>query len=301
MKVRNDLKKSTALLMSLLLVFVFMVTSCTGPKREIIPLDSFEQIDGERYLCSFDGIEHELLLYLPEESKGAPLVLMLHGFNESPSIMERNTSFEEDAVPAGYAVCYVEGDAEGSSYGKGWNSGIGIDDSRDVDFLASLATRLESEFGLDSKHTFAVGFSNGAFMTYRLAVEASDVFEAVVSVAGMCPEMVWNERSDKLEAGLLQVSGQKDDVIPKYSDGTAASSVAPAIEDVIDYFATANGLSLISEEETGEDSILTRYGGARSGREVWHLFINGGRHSWPSERLTGIDINQLIISFLDVQ
>ena len=291
----------TAIMMIFVMVFMYTATACSASKREIIPLESIEQIDDNNFVCSFDGIEHKLLLYLPENSKGAPLVMMLHGYAESPSIMKRSTCFEEDAVPEGYAVCYVEGTSANSSYVKGWNSGIGINDNRDLEFLISLADHLERQYGLDTDRTFAVGFSNGAFMTYRLAVEASDIFEAVVSVAGMCPEMIWDEREDKITVGLFQISGQKDDVIPKHSDGTADSSLAPAIEDVIDYFASANDLSLISEEDIGKDSIITRYGGSRTGREVWHIFINGGRHSWPSESLTGIDINQLIIEFLDTQ
>ena len=291
----------TAFAMSLIMAATVFGTSCKSNKREIIPLEDVKLTDENTYSCTFDGNEREFTVYLPEETKGAPLVLMLHGFNESPKIMRRNTKFDEDAVPEGYAVCYAKALTASPTFSEGWNSGIGSSDTKDLEFLVSLADYLEKEYKLDTNRTFAVGFSNGAFMTYRLAMEASDVFEAVVSVAGMCPEMVWNERVDKISVGFFQVTGEKDDVVPKHSDGTADHSVAPAVEDVIDYWATANGLELMSEENIGKDSLITKYGGARSGREVWHLFVTGGRHSWSNENLTGINTNQLIIEFLDTQ
>ncbi len=33
--------------------------------------------------CSYDGVSHEFILYLPDQPEDAPLVLMLHGYGES--------------------------------------------------------------------------------------------------------------------------------------------------------------------------------------------------------------------------
>ena len=47
-----------------------------------------------------------------------------------------------------------------------------------------------------------------------------------------------------LKTGFFQITGEKDDVVPKNSDGSAKYAIVPAIEDVIAYYAEANGLTL---------------------------------------------------------
>lgn len=276
-----------------------MVTSC-AKKREIVPLSDVQNIEDNKYSCSFDGVDHDFTLYLPENTAGAPLVIMLHGAGESGDVMRRNTGFEEDAVPAGYVVCYVTGavDPGNSSYGTGWNSGTADGENDDCGFLVSLATYLEDEYKLDTKRTYAVGFSNGAFMTYRLAVEAPDIFEAVVSCAGYMPLQMWEKKEEKSSVSIFEICGENDAAIPKNCDGTAASAIAPAIEDVISYWTEADGLEYLGEETVGNSSTLTRYGNNKN-IKVWYLYVSGGYHSWPQENITGIDTNALILEFLE--
>lgn len=42
---------------------------------------------------------------------------------------------------------------------------------------------------------------------------------------------------------------------------------------------------------------FTAYDGELPVGQVWHLFVKNGRHSWPSEKLNGIDANRLILEF----
>ena len=248
-----------------------MVSSC-AKKREIIPLSGVTHIEDNRYSCTFDDIEHEFILCLPEETKGAPLVLMLHGAGESADVMRRTTEFDEAAVPEGYAVCYVNGAVDKASTHalKGWNAGTAGGENRDTEFLVSLATYLENEYQLDTKRTFAVGFSYGGFMGYRLAVEAPDIFEAAVSVAGIMPLTMWEKKEERSNVGIFQISGSNDDIIPRREAGSSGSATAPPIEDVISYWAEADGLDLLSEEPVGNSSTLTRYGSGDKAPQVWH-------------------------------
>ena len=278
-----------------------MVSSC-AKKREIIPLSGVTHIEDNRYSCTFDDIEHEFILCLPEETKGAPLVLMLHGAGESADVMRRTTEFDEAAVSEGYAVCYVNGAVDKASTHplKGWNAGTAGGENRDTEFLVSLATYLENEYQLDTKRTFSVGFSYGGFMGYRLAVEAPDIFEAAVSVAGIMPLTMWEKKEERSNVGIFQITGSNDDIIPRREAGSSGSAIAPPIEDVISYWAEADGLDLLSEEPVGNSSTLTRYGSGDKAPQVWHILVDNGYHSWPSESITGIDTNALILEFLSI-
>ena len=280
-------------------------TQSDAVKKEIENVTEGEE---NHFTCEYDGIEHEFVMYLPEggEASQSPLVLMLHGYGQTADSFRMAVGFEKEANAAGYTVVYVTG-AQSSSDATaalGWNSGIGDSENDDVGFLSALAEYIQTEYGTDKDRTYAVGFSNGAFMTHRLALEASDTFAAVVSVAGMMPKSIWETKPEALNVSILQVTGEKDDVVPKHSDGSADTSQNPAIEDVMDYYIEANGLEESQEEAVGKKSTLTKYTssdaeGAEKSKQVWNLFIPDGRHSWPDEGVTGININQLIIEFLN--
>ena len=141
-----------------------------------LSLDSIELTEDGTGLAVYDGVKHEIIVNLPERTEGAPLVLMLHGYGESAAAFMQKTAFEQEAIPLGYAVIYVTGapSPEDKTSAAGWNSGIGISSNKDVEFLCALVNDLCNTYSLDRNRVFAVGFSNGAFMTHRLALKANE-------------------------------------------------------------------------------------------------------------------------------
>lgn len=265
-------------------------------------LEDIEQTGDDTFTCSYDGVEHDFILCLPEETNGAPLIVMLHGYGQSASVMRSEVHMEEDAVPLGYAVVYVTGatDTSDPTSAPGWNSGISGNENDDVGFIVSLTEYLQGEYGFDKDRTYAAGFSNGAFMMHRLAMDAQDVFAAVASVCGKMPKAVWDRRYASNHVGVLQITGEKDSVVPKELDGSTEYSPDPGIEEVMQYWADSNGLTGKSEESIGNDSTIIRMGDG-SGRQVWSVLVNGGHHDWFKEQFTGIDVNGLLIQFFEAQ
>ena len=258
-------------------------------------------VSENKYTCKYDGVKHDFIVYLPEEPEGAPLVLLLHGYGESAETFRLKTHFLEQGCDRGYAVVYVDGSSNigGSAAGKGWNSGISISGNDDVGFLKDLAKYLQDEYKLSHEKTYVAGFSNGAFMTHRIAMEAQDVFAVAVSVAGKMPKTVWEARNESNDVSFFQITGEKDEVVPKYSDKSADSAIDPAIEDVVGYWASSNGLTASKEEEIGKGSALTRYSEEGKISNVWNLSIKGGYHSWPEDNINGFKVNDLILDFFD--
>lgn len=277
--------------------------SAEPPVIEAEPLTDVVQEENGAFTCTYAGISHACVADFPAQTEGAPLILVLHGYSGTAESFRSAQHFEAAANPRGYAVVYVTGapDPNDPTSGNGWDSGLGQAGNPDTAFLKSLALYLQETCQLDPNRTFAVGFSNGAFMTHRLAMEASDTFAAVVSVAGMMPKQIWESRNGTNSVGVFQITGEKDDVVPKNSDGSAKTAEAPAIEDVMDYWAESNGLSEQGREEIGNGSELIRFAGSGSQKQVWHLRVKNGRHSWPSPDYTGIDTDTLILDFLDTQ
>ena len=295
------LKKTVYRCVLIVLLVIFLV--CMQVHADDLRLEDIAQKNENTFTCSFDGVKHSFILDLPENSEGAPLVVMLHGYGNTAEAFRTAVHFEEEANALGYAVVYVTGapDPNASSSATGWHSDPGIAGNRDSEFLVSLAKYLQEKYALDSRHAYAVGFSNGAFMTHTLAMEADGTFTAFVSVAGLMQESVWEARRESNSVSFFQITGEKDDAVPKNSNGSARYAAAPAIEDVMEYWAESSGLDLKETVPIGKSSVLTKYGCDEKPQQVWHLFVKGGRHSWPSEQYNGIDTNALILEFFEAQ
>ena len=279
-----------------------LLCGCTE-KAPVPKLENVKDIGNNTFSCSFDGVSHDYILDLPEKSDGAPLIVMLHGYGSSAEDFRSTLHFEEKANPKGYAVVYVTGasDPTDRTSSRGWNSYADGSGNKDREFLVALAEYLQKEYALDREHIFAAGFSNGAFMTHRPAMEAGNTYSAVASVSGMMNSSVWEERSSCKNVGFFQITGEKDDVVPKNSDGTAEYTESPAIEDVMDYWVSSNGLELSSTTEIGKGSELKKYTAEGKRAQVWNLFIRSGGHSWPSVKTEGIDAQTLILEFFEAQ
>ena len=295
------MKKAAAL--CLLLLLLVLPTGAARGEAGGLALGEIEQKSADAFSCRFDGVKHSFLLALPERPEGAPLILLLPGYGNTAEAMRTQTHFDGAATARGYAVAYVTGapDPAVPSSSVGWHYECDTPGNRDGAFLGALAAYLQERCGLDRERAFVVGFSNGAFMAQRLAAEADGRFRAFVSVAGAMPASVWNARRESSAVGVFQITGEKDEAIPKNLDGSARYAKAPAIEDVMAYWVSANGLEERETGELGRGSVLTRYTSPEKPQQVWELWVKAGRHSWPSEAFHHFDLNALILDFFEAQ
>ena len=285
-----------------ILIFSFVLGLCSCTQSKPRPQSKITDVvltKDNTYECQFEDMTFKFMLFLPEKTdSNTPLILMLPGLGNNSSAFKLQTHMDEDACPRGYAVCYVQpGQGMGA---KGWD--CGLMDPQDVDsleYLINLVIYLQDEYGLSKTKAFAAGFSNGGFMMHRVAMEASDMFLAVVSVAGIMTPKVWDERVDKTSIGFLEIYGTKDQVVPQNGNGTATSSNL-AIEDVMDYWASANGLGSSSVEALSDKAEITKYTAFLNKTQVWSIKIEDGVHEWYSEDAAGFNTNKLILDFCDM-
>ena len=298
-KGKEKMKKIINLsLMLIVLTAACILTGCSssGPKVENVVLE-----ENDKYTCTFEDVKHDFVISLPQESKNAPLIVMLHGSGDSAENFRLTSGFDDDALPKGYAVCYVSGTVNGKAgrnY-RSWNYGRLEPDYNDVGFIKALVNYLVDEYSLDKKHVFCAGFSNGGFMNFRLALEAQDTFLACASVGGDLCKPLWVNRPEKNDVGMLSVIGEFDDPVPKNSDGSAKTALDPAIEDVIDYMVSSNGLEMQYEGEIGDGSIIRKYGAKKDKDIVWSVVVKDAKHGWPTEELNSISVNKLILEFFE--
>jgi len=297
---RKYMLHNRTLAVIIIIALALGICSCAQSKpRPQSQITDVVQVKDNTYECQFEGMTFKFMLFLPEKvDSNTPLLLMLPGLGNNSSSFKLQTHMDEAACPRGYAVCYVQ-PAQGMG-SKGWDCGLMDPQEVDsLDYLVNLAIYLQDEYGLSKTKAFAAGFSNGGFMAHRVAMEASDTFLAVASVAGMMTATVWDERPDKMSIGVLEIYGTKDNVVPQNGTGTAAASPFPAIELVMDYWASANGLGSSSVEALSDKAEITKYSALFNKTQVWSVKIEGGAHEWPEEDIAGFDTNSLILDFFD--
>ena len=283
-----------------MVLFMFAMSACSAKPADQIK-NVIELNNPMNFSCMYQDVEHKFNVCLPnnyDSQESHPLILMLHGYANTAEGFSLQTKFENEACPKDYVVVYLNSTKDSKGY-VGWNSGIDDSDKDDVGFIKALAAYLQSEYNCDPKRTFAVGFSNGAFMTQRLAVEADDTFAAVASVAGMMPQKAWDKRKEKSDIGVLEIYGTKDDVVPMKANGSDRTALAPAIEDVMEYWATANSLIVKEEGTLSKRASYRKWTNEKGTQFVWEIIIEDGRHSWPEEKYCGFSTNQMIIEFFD--
>ena len=276
------------------LIFTLFFVSCGNKNSTLIK--NVSPKENHAFTCDYAGITRSFLEYAPAKApKG--IILMLHGYGSDAQAFRLSTKLDEEAIKRGFVVIYVTGlkNEQDKTSATGWNSGIGNSTNDDIGFLKELACYFQKKYNLSRQNTFAAGFSNGGFMMYRLAIEAQDTFAAVASVAGMMPESMWALKKKKANISLLQINGTKDDVVPMQLNGSSKYSKAPAIEEVMDYFITANGLTQKQTQQLSSTAELTKFSGKNN--QVWQVLIQDGRHSWPEEKICGFSTNNLILDF----
>ncbi len=276
--------------MSILLSTTFC--SCSSDIKKITPGS-----DANKYSCEYKGRKRTFYLFTPAQTENAKLVVMLHGYGETSRSFLTGTQFHKHAVPKNYAVLYIDGipNPKIKMSDTGWNYNYDTNGKDDINFITDLVLAIKNKYGLNKK-SYAVGFSNGAFMVTKLATEKSKHFDACASVAGMMPESVWNHKKSKNHSvRFFQINGTADSVTPMKSNGTNVYNPNPAMEDVIEYFVKANRISSQpSTEELNNKVRLMKYE-----KKVWWMLIDKQTHSWPTERYCQLNINDAILDFFE--
>jgi len=186
------------------------------------PAPEIPQLSGTltRKTIEVDGLTRIYRTYVPRGlTKGAPLVVVMHGSGENGAQMRIETGYAFDrlADAHGFAVVYPnahEGDWNAcGTVGDVSANGHGIDD---VGFLTAVVDTLVTEIGIDSGRVFAAGGSRGGFMAFRLALEAPSRFRAVAAALANVhtPDNFKCKPARTGTSSVLIMNGTEDPLVP---------------------------------------------------------------------------------------
>jgi polyhydroxybutyrate depolymerase len=214
---------------------------------------------------------------------GRTLVFVLHGLGGHGAGIEwrTNGTFDKLADRDGAVVIYPEalGDPRHWNTGADESPGGAPDARNDLAFLSALIDTAVAELGVDRKHVFAAGFSDGASMVYRLACERPDLVAAVAPVSGGMPPAVARGCARGAPVSIIDMHGTDDPMAPleqRIRDGIAAW----ARRDGCPQAPSSSRLPDLDPHD-GTQTRADLFGPCMGGTAVTFYEIAGGGHAWP--------------------
>lgn len=219
-----------------------------------------------------------------DKSKPAPLIVLLHGYGANGFVQDAYFGFNALADARGVLVAHPDGTLD-AGLKRFWNADdaccdLAHTDIDDVAYLNAVVDDMEQNFNIDGKRVFFVGHSNGAFMSHRMACDASTRVAGIVALAGD----VWKDGSKcnpTVPVAVLQVHGDADDTVPYQG-----ANLMPSAPASVATWATKNGCSpeLADAHQTldldtglaGAETRIDKHACSTGAAELWT--IQGGSH-----------------------
>lgn len=245
------------------------------------------------------GMTRSFVAFVPKDlPKNAPLLLAFHGTGMTGELMRAYTGYEFDQLADSqkFAVVYPDG------YGRHWNDcrkdakyPARTENIDDVGFVRAIIDKYRESNDIDPKRIFAMGYSNGGHMTYRLAASLPGRIKAISPVAAnfpgpdnnVCPAI-------KAPMPMLMVTGTKDPLDP-YNGGdvvVAGTSYGKVLSspDTAAHFAELNGdtakpqdTELPHQADSGSTSVVARTYAETGKPPVTQYTVDNGGHVVPNK------------------
>lgn len=215
-----------------------------------------------------DGVTRKYVLNAPagyDPAKPVPLVIALHPYPGTGAAMSELAGLDAVAEREGFLVAYPDG------VNGGFNAFVCCGDADDVGYLQALTEHLVQDWKVDPDRVYLTGISNGGDLSFRAAVEASEVFAAIAVVSGGFIGDLAAKASyaPKSPVSVVTFIGDQDQYADQFTDGVASwrkrlrcADVSPAPK------APAANVAL-SRARCADGSDLDVY------------LIEGMGHSWP--------------------
>lgn len=277
----------------LILAFLFSALGC-GRVSEAAPSCDYQK--GGNCQVTVNGVTRTYVLHVPPNFRpgSSALIVAFHGSKSSGSEFAAFTQLNWTADRNGFAVAYPDGlpnHGGATSWNSYFNPTYGADAPDDAGFTRAMIVSLEANLRPDPKKIYVAGFSAGAHMTHRLAVDDSDLIAAAAIVEGS----LWVEPAGrklqvpepKAPISILIFHTDADQVV-HYCGVDNGHVIEASQDDTFEYWSRANscssvnpGSNLCSKFLGNPTSVMAKTASnCSAGTEVQFYRLVGGLHWW---------------------
>ncbi|MEY3413076.1 MAG: hypothetical protein RIQ70_1766 [Bacteroidota bacterium] len=209
-----------------------------------------------------------------------PLLVVLHGLTQTGGGVMDITQFNQLAEANNFIVCYPNG------INNAWNANMNVSVSSvdDKGFIETLIHEFQQNFNTNPSRQYLCGFSNGAFMSHKLACESNLCFAGIATVSGTMSDTVFTTCSPLNPTSVLHIHGTADAVVPYIGSPTTGASVEQLLEKWRSIIGSPSNTTTLDFPNTNILDLSTAQRIAytnNNGYSLEHIKINGGGHQWP--------------------
>jgi len=263
------------------------------PTATAIPPTSAPSVGTQQATIRVGNLDRTYLYYVPANlPRNAPLLFAFHGSSSDAAYLRTSTEykFERLADQNGFVVVYPNG------YQMSWNDcnqtavlpakTAKIDD---VSFVRALIAKFKTDHGVNPSRVFAMGWSNGGSMAYRLAFEIPDEIAAIAAVTASVPtDDTFDCRVSGKPMPTLIINGTSDQLVPYEGGRLFSGATVRSTQASAEYFVKLNGqasppkTTRLPHRDPSDPTSVDRTVWDDAGKpEVVLVTVNGGGHTIP--------------------
>lgn len=259
---------------------------------------------------TWNGITRYYEVYVPVTVSANPAMLvMLHGTQNKPDpqqVISLNWGWQNLADDNGFILVKPASTFNSKSGQWNWDAYF-MDDAfqqppDDPGFLRQLITNLTAQYNVNPKQVYVAGFSSGAQMAHRVAVELSDLVAAVVIGSGVIvgqldPPPIMLPGPALAPVSIQEWHGTTDTTIPPCNNGTTGYSgdefFLATVDDSFNYWTQQNGctqfqnnLPLCTNKMPNQGTTGNDATSCANNVEVQFIWEEGVGHAWVNSQDT---------------
>lgn len=275
--------------------------------------------------ANVDGNLRSYLIHLPidyESTRKYPLVIVLHGNDETAEDMARLSRLDFAADRYGFIAFFPNSDDVHWDTGgapapekqparrKSGAEDLGLhlpfslpgaeteqksesqhkDELGDVKFFNQMLDKLETTYSVDPDRIFATGYSDGGIMDFRLGCSMSGRIAAIAPIAASMPKEMSLDCKISRSVPLLMINGTSDPIIryrggQQKEDGMMTLPVKTAAEKWAELDRCTQKpteTTLPPHSKNGMKTTLDTYSDCRDRAQVSLYTVEGAGNTWPS-------------------
>ena len=204
-----------------------------------------------------------------------PLVMVLHGFGADGRIETGYMQLFDFVDQKQFVLVFPDGtlNDQGERFWNGTSACCDPSDSvDDVAYLSGLIEEAKQTYNIDAKRVYLIGHSNGGFMSFRMACEASELITAIVSLAGSTFDDPADCAPATVPVSVLAVHGTADATIPY--DGRPG--FYPGAVETVERAAMDGGCDTGSPSDRGAVDLVPGLEGAETDKVAYSTDCDEG-------------------------
>ncbi|MBI5652289.1 MAG: hypothetical protein HZC40_17875 [Chloroflexi bacterium] len=243
-------------------------------------------------------LDRTYLYYVPANlPRNAPLLFALHAYQGMDAARMRSGTayeFENLADQHGFVVVYPQG------YQVSWNTCLkaeivpakkqAIDD---IGFIRALIAKFRAEYRINPSQVFAMGYSQGGDMAYRLALESPDEITAIAAIGANLPAEDKNDcRASGKPIPVLIMNGTGDLINPYNGGVNIIGAALRSVQLTAEYFAKLDGhtnppkTTRLPHQDSSDLTSVDRIVWSDAGKlQVVLVRVNEGGHTIPHPKM----------------